>query len=117
MGEAWPRAWNIPVKTWISAAMKWLVNDATFGLFTFMDLTRFIARIVEVPYRVALSLLSSGFQSGEGSNAVTLLPPLSWIAVIVIVVLVALHVGGRSLAGWSESASPISPSSASGRAP
>jgi glycine betaine/proline transport system permease protein len=94
----WPRGWEVPVKTWISAAMKWLVNDATFGLFTFTDLTRFIAAIVNVPYEIALSLLSTGFQRGEGSNAVTLLPPLSWIAVIVIVVLFSLHVGGRRLA-------------------
>jgi hypothetical protein len=33
--------------------MKWLVNEASFGLFTFTDLTRFIAAIIDVPYRLA----------------------------------------------------------------
>jgi glycine betaine/proline transport system permease protein len=95
---AWPRAWELPAKTWISTAMRWLVDQATFGLFTFTELTRFIARVVKVPYDVALSLLAEGFRRGEGSNAVVLLPPLSWIAVIAIAVLSARHVGGRGLA-------------------
>ena len=94
----WPRALEIPVMAWISAAMKWLIEDATFGLFTFTDLTRGIAWLVQVPYRAALSLLSTGFLRGEGSNAVMLLPPLSGIAVIVIAVLLALRAGDRRLA-------------------
>ncbi len=49
---------------------KWLLNDATFGLFTFSELTRFIAAVIDVPYRIALSLLSTGFLSGRGSTAV-----------------------------------------------
>jgi glycine betaine/proline transport system permease protein len=94
----WPRALEIPAMAWISAAMKWLIEDATFGLFTFSDLTRAIAWLVQIPYRIALSLLSTGFLRGEGSNAVMLLPPLSWVAVIVIAVLLALRVGDRRLA-------------------
>jgi glycine betaine/proline transport system permease protein len=83
---------------WISGALRWLINDASFGLFTFTDLTRGIAWLVELPYDVALSLLSTGFRSGEGSNAVTILPPLSWISVVVIAVLLALRAGDRTLA-------------------
>jgi glycine betaine/proline transport system permease protein len=78
--------------------MKWLINDATFGLFSFTDLTRGIARLVEVPYGIALSLLSTGFLRGQGSNAVMILPPLSWIAVIAVAVLLALKAGDRKLA-------------------
>jgi glycine betaine/proline transport system permease protein len=94
----WPRALEIPVMSWISAAMKWLIDDATFGLFTFRDLTRGVAWLVQIPYRAALSLLSTGFLRGEGSNAVMILPPLSWVSVIVIAVLLALRAGGRNLA-------------------
>ena len=94
----WPRALEVPAMAWISAAVKWLIEDATFGLFTFADLTRGIAWVVQIPYRIALSLLSTGFLRGEGSNAVMLLPPLSWVAVIVISVLLALRVGDRRLA-------------------
>ena len=94
----WPRAWELPAMTWISAAMKWLIDDASFGLFTFAELTRAISWVVSIPYRIALSLLSTGFLSGEGSAAVMLLPPLSWIAVVAIAVLLALRTGDRALA-------------------
>ena len=94
----YPRAWQIPAARWIGDAMKWLLNSAHFGLFTFTDLTRFIAAMVDVPYRIALSLLSTGFLSGRGSAAVQYLPPLSWIAVLAIIALMGYHAGGRRLA-------------------
>lgn len=95
---AYPRGWEAPAAKWISAAMNWLVDDATFGLFTFTELTRAIAAVVNVPYIAALSVLSSGLLQGEGSNAVQLLPPLSWIAVIAVVSLIGEYAGGRRLA-------------------
>jgi glycine betaine/proline transport system permease protein len=94
----YPRAWQIPAQRWIGAAMKWLVDSASFGLFTFTDLTRFIAALIDMPYRLVLSLLSTGFLSGQGSSAVEILPPLSWIAVVALVALLGLHAGGRRLA-------------------
>ncbi len=94
----YPRGWQIPAKRWIGDGMDWLVNDATFGLFTFTELTRFIAELIEAPYRLALSLLATGALSGEGSNAVQVLPPISWIAVIAIVTLIGFRAGGRQLA-------------------
>ena len=94
----YPRAWQVPAARWIGNAMRWLVEEASFGLFTFTDLTRFIAALVEAPYRVVLSLLSTGFLSGRGSSAIEIVPPLSWIAVIGIVVLLGLYAGGRKLA-------------------
>src|SRR5262249_39952535 len=92
-------AFAIPAARWISEAMKWLLDEASFGLFTFTDLTRFIAAIIDVPYRLALSLLSTGLLSGQGSSAVQILPPLSWIAVIGIVTRMGLHASGPRLAG------------------
>jgi glycine betaine/proline transport system permease protein len=93
-----PKDWQLPVAAWISAGMKWLVNEATFGLFTFTELTRFVASIVEAPYRLALSLLATGFLAGQGSSAVQVAPPLSWVAIIGIAALMGHHAGGRSLA-------------------
>ena len=94
----YPKSWQIPAQRWISAAMKWLVNDASFGLFTFTDLTRFVAAIIDLPYRLALSLLATGFLSGQGSSAIRILPPLSWIAVTGIVAMMGFYAGGRRLA-------------------
>jgi glycine betaine/proline transport system permease protein len=95
---SYPKALEVPAAKWISAGMNWLVDDATFGFFTFTELTRAIAAVVEVPYTLALSLLSTGLMRGEGSNAVQLLPPLSWIAVIAVFSLAGMHAGGRRLA-------------------
>ena len=95
----YPRAWQWQLKRTISDLMNWLVDDATFGLFTFTDLTRGISHVIEVPYKVALSLLSTGFLEGQGSDAVQILPPLSWIAVITIVVALARYLKDWKLAG------------------
>jgi glycine betaine/proline transport system permease protein len=94
----YPRAWHIPAQRWIGNAMKWLLNDAHFGLFTFTDLTRFVAAVIDVPYRVALSVLATGLLSGQGSSAVQLVPPLPWVAVVGIVALLGWFAGGRKLA-------------------
>nr|WP_245415277.1 ABC transporter permease subunit [Hoeflea marina] len=94
----YPRGWTVPAARWISAAMKWLINDATFGLFSFTDMTRFISAIVELPYRLAQSLLSTGFLEGSGSSAVQILPPLPWLAVVGAVALMGHALGGRRLA-------------------
>jgi glycine betaine/proline transport system permease protein len=94
----YPRGYQIPAMQWISAAMEWLVRRADFGLFTFTDLTRGLAAIIGVPYRAVLSLLSTGFRLGEGSNAVQILPPLSWMAVTATASLLGLYSGDRRLA-------------------
>jgi glycine betaine/proline transport system permease protein len=94
----YPKAWQVPLARWISAAMKWLVGEAHFGLFSFRDLTRFVAALIDLPYRFVLNLLSTGFRSGQGSAAIMVVPPLSWLAVIAIVTLMGLYAGGRRLA-------------------
>jgi len=96
--SVYPRAWQVPAAQWIGSAMKWLVNDATFGLFTFTEMTRFFASVIEAPYRLALSLLATGFLSGQGSSAVQVAPPLSWIAIIGIASLIGHFAGGLRLA-------------------
>ena len=94
----WPRHATIPAARWITAFTKWLLNDASFGLFTFQDLTRFIAAVIDAPYRVVLSVLSTGFLDGQGSAAVQITPPLAWIAVLTSFALLGLWAGGRGLA-------------------
>jgi glycine betaine/proline transport system permease protein len=99
-----PRGWRLPVQSWISAAMDWLVNDASFGLFTFRELTRFLAEALQLPLTAATSLLATGLLSGEGSAAVQILPPLPWIAVLLAAVILAFHAGGASLAALAAAA-------------
>jgi glycine betaine/proline transport system permease protein len=93
-----PREFRLPAQKWIGNAMDWLADTASFGLFTFSEFTRFIAAVVEAPYRAVLSVLSTGILSGQGSDAVQLLPPVSWIAVIALFGLLGLYAGGLKLA-------------------
>ncbi len=95
----YPPAWRLPLKNDISDAMKWLVEDASFGLFTFTEFTRSIAWVIEQPYNLALSLLSTGFVEGLGQDAVQILPPLSWIAVTVLVIALGHYAKDWLLAG------------------
>lgn len=82
----YPDAWVVPLKDSISAAMKWLVEEATFRLFTFTEFTRSISWMIEQPYNLARALLAEGFVQGHGRRAVQIVPPFSWIAVTAGVV-------------------------------
>ncbi len=93
-----PRGWTVPAARWITAFTKWLLNDATFGLFTFAEFTRFIAAVIDMPYRVVLSILSTGVLEGQGSAAVQILPPLPWLGVALVFALFGLWAGGAGLA-------------------
>ncbi len=78
----YPRAGQLPFSGWITTFMKWLINSADFGLFTFKEFTRSIAWLVEQPYLLVKSLLSTGFLSGVGSYAQQVFPRISWVALI-----------------------------------
>jgi glycine betaine/proline transport system permease protein len=86
-----PKKWELPLADHISTAMKWLVEDANFGLFTFREFTRFIASIIEWPYQVVRSGLIDGFSTGQGQQAVEIAPSLSWVAIIVIMIALARY--------------------------
>ena len=94
----YPKSLMLPAARWISAVTRWLLNDASFGLFSFAELTRFVAAVIDLPYRAVLAGLSTGIMSGPGSAAVQYLPPLSWLAVVAIFALLGLFAAGWRLA-------------------
>ena len=47
------------------------MDEASFGIFTFRDITRFIAWSIEQPYNLILALISKGFLSGQGHRCYT----------------------------------------------
>jgi len=96
--ENYPRAWNIPLRFWISDFMNWLINRFDLGLFTFKQLTRSIAWLLNWPLEIAQELLSSGIRIPLGGDQVFIVPPISWLAVITIAVLLGLKAGGARLA-------------------
>lgn len=93
-----PRSWQLGLDSGISSLMKWLVEQANFGLFTFKEMTRAIAAVLNVPLEVATAFLSRGLQEGRGSAAVQLAPPLPWVAVVGIVAALGYRFGGPRLA-------------------
>ena len=105
LGKEWwpwafkyPRAWQLPLAGWITDFMKWLINSFDLGLFTFKDLTRGLAWLVEQPYVLVKSLLSTGFLSGVGSDAVQVFPRISWVALIAGVMLLGHYARDWKLA-------------------
>ena len=93
-----PRELRFLLRQDISAFMTWLVEEASFGLFTFVELTRGIAWLLEQPYELVKALLVTGFVQGLGTEAVQWLPPLSWIAVIFVVAAIGHYAKSMRLA-------------------
>jgi glycine betaine/proline transport system permease protein len=94
----YPAAWVVPLKGWINGLMTWLRDDASFGLFTFQQVTRAIAWLIQQPFRLAESLLATGFVLGAGQDAVELWPRIPWFALIALLAVTAHYAGGRGLA-------------------
>lgn len=93
----YPEAGVIPLNVWINAFLEWLIEDLSFGLFTFREITRGIAAVLNVPLTALLGLLAEGASFSLGSWVVEL-PPLSWVAVTAVLAYVAHRVGGPGLA-------------------
>ncbi len=93
-----PRDLEIPLDRYLSQWMDWLVTRASFGPFTFKEVTRGFAWLMDWPLSLAKSLLVSGFVLGQGSAAEPLSAPVSWAAVILFAGLLAARLGGARLA-------------------
>ena len=93
-----PLDWRLNLKQYISGFMDWLVNSADLGLFTFYQLTRGISWLLEQPLDLATGILATGLMSGEGSAAIQLTPPVSWLAIILAFVLLGKYARDWKLA-------------------
>jgi len=94
----YPRAWQLPLAGWISDFMKWLINSFDLGLFTFKEFTRGVAWLVEQPYTLVKSMLSTGFLRGVGSDAELVFPRISWVALIAGLMLLGHYARDWKLA-------------------
>lgn len=94
----YPVAWQIPFAQWVSAFMKWLMESASFGLFTVRDLTRAISFLLDLPLAFAKAVFATGFVKGLGADAVTLFPAIPWFSLVIAATALAYGVGGRRLA-------------------
>ncbi len=84
-----PKGWAIPFIDWINAVVEFLRKvPIFFGLFTFRDLTRTLALVIEWPLDLIEGILISGFKALG-------LPALPWIMVAGLAA-----VFGWWLKGW-----------------
>jgi glycine betaine/proline transport system permease protein len=88
----YPRDGAIPLRFWVSDFMKWLINEADLGLFTFKQLTRSISWVFNWVLAAAFALLSEGARIPLGGEEFFQIPPLSWLALIAILAIMAYSV-------------------------
>ena len=93
----YPAGWVVRVDEDLTRAIKWLINDASFGLFTFKDLTRAIGAVLDAPVLFLKGLLTSGFVIPTGAETSISLPPISWLGVMMVFVLLAAATRERRL--------------------
>ena len=93
----YPKHYSFPFAIYTSTFVKWLINEANFWLFTFNDLTRFFAWIIEQPYNIILAIFSKGILKGQGQDAIQIMEPLSWISVVGIFFTLALYTRDKFL--------------------
>jgi len=91
----YPTPWQVNVQKAISYAVKWLIDDADFGVFTFKQLTRGLGALLDAPTLFLKGLLVTGFK--VGGDATWRIPALSWVAVIVIFVSMGMALADRRL--------------------
>ncbi len=93
-----PQKWELPLDGLISDFLDWLVETAGFYFFSFQDVTRAIAAVIEAPYQILRNLLIEGFSSGYGDTAVQHSPSLGWVAVVVCVAAIGHYARDWKLA-------------------
>jgi len=96
----YPRSWVIPFSKHLSATIKWLLNDADLGFFTFKEFTRAIGALLDAPTLFLKKLLVTGFKIDGDSGTVLQIPPLSWLGVTIGFVLLGASLGDRRLTGF-----------------
>jgi len=84
-----PQEWSAPFVGWINAAVEILRREEIFGLFTFRDLTRAIANLIDYPLDFVEAILVAGFSES--------VPGLPWIAVTGLAIVLGWYLQGRQL--------------------
>ncbi|MGR6429669.1 ABC transporter permease [Rhizobium sp. PAMB 3174] len=88
----------VPLSSWVGSGLNWFAREAGIGGIKVADITRAIAGIAELPIDWMKVLLVDGWVKGAGFNKVQVLPPLSWVGVVLATSLLAMRIAGKKLA-------------------
>jgi len=91
----YPQDWILPFKDLLNRLMNWLINDLSFGLFTFKELTRSLAWLLEWPMTWALGIFATGVDIAAAGGQALHIPHLPWIAVVGLAAIL-----GHAGKGW-----------------
>ena len=94
----YPSRWVLPLKVWVNDFMNWLIRDLDFGLFTFQELTRSVAWVLNWPLVGAQALLAGGVVIRHEGDPWFEIPRLSWLGIVIAVALLGWRFGGPRLA-------------------
>ncbi|MEL7282096.1 MAG: ABC transporter permease, partial [Pseudomonadota bacterium] len=93
-----PPDWLVwPVSDVVGDGLTWFAREAQIAGMAVQDITRGMAAVVNAPIEAAVIALSEGLFSGRGLNRAQSVPPLSWLAIVGAVAIVAYRLGGRRL--------------------
>ncbi|MFU0504456.1 ABC transporter permease [Pseudaminobacter sp. NGMCC 1.201702] len=85
-----PTGWTIPFIDWLNAAIEQLRRYEILGLFSFRDVTRLIADLVNWPLYLVEGLLISGYPAAG-------LPPMPWVMVAGLAGVLGWYLKGPAL--------------------
>ena len=92
-----PNNYKLPIAENITFIIKWLIEDASFGIFSFKEFTRAIGSILDAPSIFLKGLLATGFKLETTSGGNILIQPFSWISVIFVFVMIGVWLKDVSL--------------------
>ena len=92
-----PNNYKLPIAKNITYIIKWLIEDASLGIFSFKELTRAVGSILDIPSIFLKGLLATGFKFEIASGDSILIQPLSWISVIFVFVMIGVWLKDVSL--------------------
>ena len=92
-----PNYYKLPIAENITFFIKWLIEDASLGVFSFKEFTRAIGSILDAPSIFLKGLLATGFKIETTSGDSLFIQPFSWISVIFVFVMIGLWLKDVSL--------------------
>jgi glycine betaine/proline transport system permease protein len=88
----------LPVAAKLDRVLNWFAKEAMIGGLPVQQITRFASALMEAPIHWTTVVLAEGIEGGRGLNKTRVVPPLSWISISGLTMLIALRVGGLRLA-------------------
>ncbi|MBY6058756.1 ABC transporter permease subunit [Leisingera daeponensis] len=95
----WPEAWTLPLADGFNKLIYGIAEFNIFKGFAVADGTRAFNPVIDTITQYVSGLIDGGIKSGFGSNTVQIVPPLSWLGVLIAITLLGHRLGGFKLAG------------------